>query len=278
MINGAVHTLSPNLTQSLHNYRSHLETRQGTKETQQPEPSQPPAPSPSEPDSSQPKLGEIEAVSQEHRDTARKAAVHAFEIQNAKTSVETYIRASGNDSDDDIGTSSIDPADAYSASMKISRHEGMINSLETRQLEAVKRAPDEVAPAPTEPADASEPDSAVPQPAPEVVSAEPADGSYPESLPPSKPGEIEAVSQEYRDTARQEAVHAFEIQNVKTSVNTYAEASSGDDSDEAVETSSMDPAEAYNASMKYSRHESLISAFENASRGENGGDQVNIVI
>ena len=89
---------------------------------------------------------------------------------------------------------------------------------------------------------------------------------------------IEETSQDIRDQSRQAAVHAFEMQNAQLQVDTYVNASSETGNEDDVSTQTIDPVDAYEASMKTGRRQALMSAFEKAALGETTGAQLNVVI
>ena len=241
----------------------------------------------------------IEETSQDIRDQSRNAAVQAFEIQNAQLQVDTYVNASS-DNDDDVSTQTIGPAQAYEASMKYGRQDALLNADVTRPEQGNQDISEPVDPVSTQPVDPVTSQPVEPEESPPLFVAE---SEQPEQTTAEK---IEETSQDIRDQSRQAAVHAFEMQNAQLQVDTYVNASSNGDNDD-VSTQTIDPAKAYETSMKYGRqeallnaadtntqtidpadvnkaivkygyHKSLMSAFEKAAQGESTGSQLNVVI
>jgi len=83
--------------------------------------------------------------------------------------------------------------------------------------------------------------------------------------------------EERRDSARKSAVYAFEVEHTQNMIDTYVDASQSDDED-STSIYSPDPADVYNASLKYSRQQELISAFEQAGQQKTSGLAVDIVV
>lgn len=70
--------------------------------------------------------------SQEKRDAARQATVHAIEINTSKKQVETYLNATATSRDESHESTVFapDPVDVYAASLKLSRRKELIYMME----------------------------------------------------------------------------------------------------------------------------------------------------
>lgn len=113
MIIGSQHQVNPLLNSGSHDFRQQI-NRRITPENL-------PANTPSLP-----------TPSQEKRDAARQATVHAIEVNSSKKQVETYMNATANTRDESNNTSIFapDPVDVYAASLKLSRRKELIYMME----------------------------------------------------------------------------------------------------------------------------------------------------
>jgi hypothetical protein len=78
-----------------------------------------------------------------------------------------------------------------------------------------------------------------------------------------------------RDGARQTAVHAAGLNHQQNMIDTYIAASSDDDAESS--SSTIDPADAYNTNMKYSRRMDLINAFESLGQGDSSRSHISVL-
>lgn len=90
---------------------------------------------------------------------------------------------------------------------------------------------------------------------------------------------IEADMNSRRDSARQNAVLATGITHQQDMVDTYINASSDGDDDEQNDyvTMEIDPADAYQTSMDYSRNMALIEAFESVGSEKSNQSHVSVL-
>ena len=144
------------------------------------------------------------------------------------------------------------------------RQEALFNADPTRPEQGNQEISEPVDPVSTQPAD--------PEESPPLYVAES------EQSEQTTAEKIEETSQDIRDQSRQAAVHAFEMQNAQLQVDTYVNASSETGNEDDVSTQTIDPVDAYEASMKTGRRQALMSAFEKAALGETTGTQLNVVI
>jgi len=73
---------------------------------------------------------QLQAGAQERRDKARQASVQAVEIKQTKTLIDTYIRTSSKVDETNSNTSTIEPFDVYTVSLKYSRRADLMSAFE----------------------------------------------------------------------------------------------------------------------------------------------------
>lgn len=122
--------------------------------------------------------------------------------------------------------------------------------------------------------DNSETTPAPPSSQPSPVEASPQNGS---PAPVSQTNEASKSIEDRRDFARQNAAQAYTVKQQQLLIDTYQNAASQDNSS-TTSGSYVEPYDAYKASLKYARRDDLLKAFETASRPDETGSEINIVI
>jgi hypothetical protein len=121
--------------------------------------------------------------------------------------------------------------------------------------------------------------------------AAPAPQGDPSTLPSTSPvppssrpddAQLQEAAQQRRDKARQAAVYTAELKQPQKLFDTYTNAASQADSSSSSSSSSSainkDPVDMYQASLKYSRRQDLMAAFEKAKQPETPGAGINISV
>lgn len=147
MITGSVHSLTPELVQSMQDYRAQLianRTSQdqpamappaanSTPESPSTETPESPPVVTGEPASREPTLQEqVLSASQDSRDAAREAAVLASQVNHAHNLVETYANAASSD-EDSAEAMSIDPRNIYEATLAYYQRTDLIKAFKEAQ-------------------------------------------------------------------------------------------------------------------------------------------------
>ncbi|MDJ0840949.1 MAG: hypothetical protein QNK37_30845 [Acidobacteriota bacterium] len=132
MITGAVHTLTPNLMQSLQDYRFQL-NRMRPKTAEETPAAPPPAETlepgvPSEKTPSPLDFSQALENATARRDDAKQAALEVGAVKQKQDLIDTYLAASSDDQDETPG--GIEPVQVYKTSMKYSRRADLVAAFE----------------------------------------------------------------------------------------------------------------------------------------------------